>query len=623
VLASREVWPFVEGGGIGRYVWGTARLLAREDSVSVVTSDRWRDRYEQLVAAGDARLPEGVRFAFAEEPAGDLSPFVSWEQLWSLRLLEAVARLYPDGGPDLLELPDYQAEGFAAAHARRGLDPRLRNTTLVIGLHTSAEMCAALDDAPLDLHRRTLAGLERFALRHADALLWPGGNSLDGYAEFYGVDSLAAAVRRPPPAMSDVPSPTRDIGSADGPLRLLYLNRLQKLKGIGELVAAVRSLPDAGLELTVVGRDTMTGPDGSSMREHVEELIAGDTRIVLSEQVAHTEVPALIAQHDAVVVPSHWEAFSYVVREALGCNRPVIATPVGGILDAVRPGESGWLARSSSPEDLAAALGEVLDERSTLAAMVAEGRPRAVFDEITSDERTLDAYRELLKRSAPSSPATPAGPAGAEVTAIVACDATGALPLTTLSSLERQRDASISVVLVAPPAASLHPVDVARARTLATTAGGEGRPAAWGAGLSYVSTDLVLLLPAGAVLASDFVARAAEALAREPGFAYVTSFAAYATSPWHVPLGSYHLPLAELDAAPSVALARRSVLDAPLDGAGSLPRDETELFAGLAAAGRHGLVLQAPLIESLPTRGASSAPMQALEEAAAEPQRRA
>ena len=81
------------------------------------------------------------------------------------------------------------------------------------------------------------------------------------------------------------------------------------------------------------------------MRAHAEELAAGDPRIEFVDRIPHEEVPRMIAEHHAVVVPTRWETFSYVVREALACNRPVIATPAGGIVDVVRHGESGWLDR--------------------------------------------------------------------------------------------------------------------------------------------------------------------------------------------------------------------------------------------------------------------------------------
>ena len=587
-------------------MWSAARALASHAEVSILTSASWRGRYEELAGPGDERLLPGVRFAFVEEPSGDLSPFLSWNHLWSLRLLEGVARLHPDGGPDVLELPDYQAEGFASVHARRGLDPRLGRTALAVGLHTSAEMCAVLDGEPATDHLRTLAGLERFTLRFADALLWPGGKTLERYGEFYGGESLAPAIRRPLPAPADLPSPAPLVDSPEaGPVRLLYLNRLQRLKGIEELVTAIRSLPDEDLTLTVVGGDTATGPEQTSMRAHIQSLVADDHRIVVRGQVPHDDVAGLIAQHHAVVVPSHWEAYGYVVREALGSNRPVIATPVGWIPEAVRAGESGWLARSSAPEDLAAALRDVLDARATLTAMVADGRPRAVYDGLPSEDATCDAYLELLDRSAETAPATaPTAKERQRVAALIACEAGGGDPVSTLVSLEGQHDASVRSILVVGPSGVFPGPGGGLARADAVVATAGNRRDAWRAALAHISEELVLLAPAGAVLEHGFLRRAASALAGEPGLAWVTAFAATGGRPEHAPPGSYRLPLAELGASPSVALIRTTALEAALSDEDGAADAEPDLFVRLARADAHGLVLQEPLLENLPRRAA-------------------
>jgi glycosyltransferase involved in cell wall biosynthesis len=604
VLASREVWPFVEGGGIGRYMWATARALAPLADVSIVTSSNWRERYDELVRAGDERIGTDVRFAFVDEPSGDLSPFVTWNHLWSLRLLEGVARLHPGGGPDILEMADYQAEGFAAAHARRGHDPRLRNSTLAIGLHTSAEMCAVFDELPSGQHMLVLAGLERFALRFADVLLWPGGNSLEGYADFYGSDALAPAIFRPLPAPADLPSPVPLEESPAGPLRLLYLNRLQALKGVTELIAAVRSLPDADITLTLVGRDTMTGPNGSSMQAHVEALIADDPRIELRGQVPHADVPTVIARHHAVVVPSRWESSPYVVREALGCNRPVIATPVGWVPEAVRTGESGWLARSSAPDDLAAVLSEVLAARGALARMIAEGRPRAVFEELAAQETAVHVYEELLNRAGKGKVSSrPRGAAPASVDALVACDAGGGDPLPTLLSLEGQRDVAVDTVLVVGASGGFPGPGpaLARARLVVSNPdAGNGRDGAWTAGLGETSADLVLVLPAGAVLGPDFLQRAAAALADEPALSWVTSLVGEGAGLSVAPLGSLSLPDSAIEALTSIALVRRSALETVLRRSDSPSDDERHLFVRLADVGAHGLVLQEPHVANLP-----------------------
>jgi glycosyltransferase involved in cell wall biosynthesis len=597
VLASREVWPFVEGGGLGRYMWAAARFLSAHADVAVLTSSRWRDRYEELARAGDDRLPAGVRFAFVDEPEGDLSPFLSWHHAWSVRLLDGVAQVHPEGGPDILELGDYQAEGFAAAHARRGHDPRLRKTTLAIRLHTSAEMCAELNEAPADVHLGVMAGLERFSLRFADALLEPGGNSLERYSEFYGADSLAPALRSGLPVTADLVPPAGVEPRPDGPLRLLYLNRLERRKGIVELIAAVRSLPDAELELTIVGGDTRSGPRGTSMREHAMELAEGDPRIRFADRIPHEEVPRAIAEHHAVVVPTRWETFSYVVREALACNRPVVATPAGGIVDVVRRGESGWLTESASAESLAATLSEVLADRDGLTRMIEEGRPRAALGRDAPDEDTLGAYLELVQRRRESAHARNGRPDTPSVAALIACEAGGGDPAPTLESIQAQRGVSLGSVVAVAPSGTFPGAGPALASVDAVVAG-------WAAGLSRTSDALVLFAPAGAVVEPDFLRRAAAALAVEPEIAWVTAFGTGGATAVHAPPGNYRMPLAELDASPSVALVRRTALEAGFEDADAASDGHADLFVRLARAGAYGVVLQEPLIANLPRRAA-------------------
>jgi glycosyltransferase involved in cell wall biosynthesis len=595
VLASREVWPFVEGGGLGRYMWAAARFLSAHADVAVLTSSRWRAPYEELARAGDDRIPANVRFAFVDEPEGDLSPFLSWNHAWSVRLLEGIEQLHPDGGPDILELGDYQAEGFAAAHARRGHDPRLRNTALAIRLHTSAEMCAAMNEAPAGVHLDVMAGLERFSLRFADALLEPGGNSLERYTDFYGAGSLAPGLRSVLPMTTDLIPPSGvQPPSGAGPLRLLYLNRLERRKGIVELISAVRSLPEAQLELTIVGGDTSTGPAETSMREHAEALAEGDARINFADRIPHEEVPRIIAEHHVVVVPTRWETFSYVVREALACNRPVIATPAGGIVDVVRHGESGWLSDSASAESLAATLREVLADRDGLDRMIAGGLPRAALDTDAPEERTLGGYLELLerRRTAPHRNGTP--PARS-VTALVACEAGGGDPTPTFESLATQRGASVGSVLAVAPSGTFPGAGAALASV-------DGVAGGWTAGLAQTSDELVLLAPAGAVIEHDFLRRAEEVLALEPDIAWVSAFGRAGATAVHAPPGNYRLPLGELDASPSVALVRRGLLEAGLQGEDGASGGHPDLFILLGSVGAYGVVLQEPLFANLPRR---------------------
>lgn len=601
VFASREVWPFVDAG-IGRSVWGSACLLADQAAVTILTSERWQALYRELRDAGDARLPSGIEFAFAPEPDGDLSPYVSWHQAWSSRLLQRVTELFPDGGPDLVEVADYGGEGFAMAHARRAGDPRLRHTVLAVRLHTSGEICAELNEAPENLELQLLCGMERFPLAYCDVLLEPGGDVLERYAAHYGAGSLARAIRCPPAFTGEMlgTEPSEAAPGGDGPLRVLYLNRLERRKGIEELLTAVASLPAAHLTLTVVGGDTATGPDGGSMLEHCRRLVAGDSRVELRDRVPHVEVPALIRGHHLVAVPARWETFSYVTREALAANRPVLATPVGAIVDVVEPARSGWLARSSAPADLREALESVLSSREQIDAMIRDGLPRACIQAADNGEALRLAYRELSAERSEPQPAADDTPA--KVTALVAVEPDGPHVTRTLRSLRGQRGAGVETVVVTSESHSaLGASDLALVHRLVGCRGpSAGRIAAWISGAAAATHDLLLPIAAGTELGPDFVAHAAAALRATPELAYATAFVAGGREPWHAPAGNYGMP-ADADIAASVALIRGPAF-ADLHSAEAPPTDESSMFEELARLGHFGVVVQEPLVARLPRR---------------------
>jgi glycosyltransferase involved in cell wall biosynthesis len=74
--------------------------------------------------------------------------------------------------------------------------------------------------------------------------------------------------------------------------------------------------------------------------------------------VAHDELPAVLAEHDAVLVPSHEEAFGLVAAEAIAAGRWVVARAVGGLPEVIEDGVNGTLVRDG---DFAKALAAVPD----------------------------------------------------------------------------------------------------------------------------------------------------------------------------------------------------------------------------------------------------------------------
>ena len=127
-------------------------------------------------------------------------------------------------------------------------------------------------------------------------------------------------------------------------------------------------------------------------REVAEEIREG--RVETRGWVDHDEVPAELDRLRLVVLPSEpTEGLPTVVLEALACGTPVYATPVSGVPDVVREGETGFLMDSTDPADIRAELLAALD-RDDLAEVSANGR------ELVETEYSFEAakrrYQEIL-----------------------------------------------------------------------------------------------------------------------------------------------------------------------------------------------------------------------------------
>jgi glycogen synthase len=531
-LVAREFYPFL-GGGIAPIVAAAARYLAPVAEVTVVTSAGHRDDYERLRRDGDPRLPPpSVRFVFVEEPHRvEWGAFLSYMHAYSARVDRALREAFPDGGPDLLEFCDYLGEGFVTTQARRAHDPWLERTRLCVRLHTTAYFCSVLDGhLPDDFATKMVFEAERYVLRHADTVLWSGGDVLDTYRRVYGADALAPAVKLPDAFLDEADG--ADAGTeAPGEtaaLRLLYLGRLERRKGVQNLVRAITGLDGPNVHLTLLGGDTGTAPLGGSMRTQLELMAAHDPRIEFVDTVPRSAVGEFIRNAHAVVIPSLWECWPNTAREALMHNRPVLATPVGGLYEIVKPGRSGWLTRDRSPEAIRDAVAELAAHPAEVQGLIQSGSPRGVFDELADPAALVEGYRHL----AAEAPARPARPGRASLASIV-------IPYfrlerhvrETVASAAAQTYPEIEIVIVndgslrAEDCGLYELADEFGARVV--TQANSGLGAARNMGISQSRGRYVVPLDADDTIAPDFVARCIETLDRDPELAYATTWVEY------------------------------------------------------------------------------------------------
>ncbi len=185
--------------------------------------------------------------------------------------------------------------------------------------------------------------------RHATIFLLP-----------YGVD-IPAAVRRP----------------VAGPLRLLYVGRLHRDKGVFDLPAIDAGLRARGVDVTWTIQGT--GPDEMALKDAWQ---GRDIRWTGMQPMA--DVLRLYALHDVIVMPSRNEGLPVALLEAGAAGVvPVVSNLASGIPDVVAPGLTGY---RPEPGDIGAFVGAI----ASLAANrdQVEGISRRVRERVAS---TYDA----------------------------------------------------------------------------------------------------------------------------------------------------------------------------------------------------------------------------------------
>ncbi len=173
----------------------------------------------------------------------------------------------------------------------------------------------------------------------------------------------------------DIPS---EVGEPDDPPHALFVGRLSEEKGVLDFVAATEGMPRV-----IVG----DGP----LREHVPEAVGF---------VPPRALGAYYERAAVVVCPSHREGYGVVAREAMAHGRPVVASAVGGLLDAVEDGVTGVLVPSRDPKALRTAIEMLLTDSDLRSRLGRRARDvaRERFSWSAATKETLRAYRDAYER---------------------------------------------------------------------------------------------------------------------------------------------------------------------------------------------------------------------------------
>jgi len=154
---------------------------------------------------------------------------------------------------------------------------------------------------------------------------------------------------------------------------LLYLGRITPVKGLHILLDSLHYLQKP-VRLIIIGpvNDHKYHENISKLME--KENKRGKNQVEYVGILPLKEAIKFYQKATAFILPSYWEAFPMTLLEALACETPVIATPVGGIPEMIKNHETGILVPPGDSIYLAKAINYLLENENVRLKMAREGR---------------------------------------------------------------------------------------------------------------------------------------------------------------------------------------------------------------------------------------------------------
>lgn len=185
-------------------------------------------------------------------------------------------------------------------------------------------------------------------------------------------------------------------GMTDRP-RIGIVANLLPVKGHEDFLQMAAGLTRDGYDADywIIGGDIHRTGFGERLERLAEELHLADRIRFWGHR---SDVASLVSQLNIAVCASHEEPFGRCLVEAMACEKPVVATRVGGIPEVVAEGVTGFLVEPRSPDQLAAAVADLLDDRQLAATLGCAGRARV--EELFSADAHVESILEIYRAEA-------------------------------------------------------------------------------------------------------------------------------------------------------------------------------------------------------------------------------
>jgi len=308
-------------GGSERYVWTLSKHQSKNYDVHIYTTTKYRDRVGTSVHDGVT-----IHKSYAPVTIWNINPLTFMLPTlakFKSDIFHIHSHLYFSSNQAILAKIMIKCKALLHIHGGVGIPPYKVSWTKLVAKK---------------FYDQTLG---KFTITASDLIASVSRSDLVRIAENYDINQ--SQLRYIPNVVNTEVFKPRN-SSEKEKKTLLYLGDLEPWKGIGSLIRWVRrndSWANCEFKLRIIGQGSYL-PYLLSLQKNHTKFSNGISLEVLGPKT-HDEIPAILNDSNALVIPSYWEGMPTVVLEAMASGVPVISTGVGDVPHIIKHRKTGFL----------------------------------------------------------------------------------------------------------------------------------------------------------------------------------------------------------------------------------------------------------------------------------------
>lgn len=344
-LLTTEFPPFY-GGGISTYAFHTAQMLSKRNiEVTVFVPDGDLEKDLIIDEKGKIRV---VRFRLGNKTYYSFLGQIFAQSYQFAEILKYF--IEKEGFPDVVEIQDYLAIGYYLLQRKYALEKPFKDLKVIMTLHTPKFVCDFYNEAPMYKFPDYFIGeAEKWCIKAVNGVISPSKYLADELKRWDELKDVSVEVIHNPFVFGDFQ------GRKSG-RDLVFFGRLEKRKGVFEVLSYMAELWKEGLELPLylIGGDTFFHPKGTTCSELIKKKykrFIHEGYIVIEGKKKPEELKDRLRNKTKVgIIGSIFENFPYALLELIEAGVVSFVSDSGGQAEVIEDEQSGFVFSHKKPE---------------------------------------------------------------------------------------------------------------------------------------------------------------------------------------------------------------------------------------------------------------------------------